>query len=102
MTSDIAIRDEAEHERYVASLDGSDVGEIIYRVAGDVITFVHTEVDSSVEGRGVGSTLAVRVLDDAVAAGRTIVPRCPFVAEYIRRHPRYLDHVDARYRDELR
>lgn len=101
MTDEISIRDEADHERYVASIDGADVGEILYRVAGNTITFVHTEVDTSVEGRGVGSALAVRVLDDAVAAGRTIAPRCPFVAAYIKRHPQYLEHVEASYRDQL-
>ena len=65
------------------------------------IVFTHTEVPPALEGRGVGSRLARDALDDARRRGLAVIPRCPFVAAYIRRHPEYRDLVPADRRDEL-
>jgi len=62
---------------------------------------MHTEVPDAIEGRGVGSALARTALNDARANGLTVVPSCPFVSAYIKRHPAYLDIVDAAYRRRL-
>ncbi len=64
-----------------------------FKERGDRITFLHTEVFDRYEGQGIGSQLARFVLDDAVARGMLIVPRCPFIAAYLRRHEEYEDHV---------
>lgn len=53
----------------------------------------HTEVDQSVEGHGLGSKLVAGALDDIRARGLTIVPLCPFVRSYLKRHPEYADLV---------
>ena len=37
-------------------------------------------------------------LDDARGRGLTVVPECPFVISYLRRHPDELDVVDERHR----
>ena len=52
-------------------------------------------------GLGVGSALARRVLDDARKAGESVIPRCPFIAAYIRRHPADRDLVPEPLRAEL-
>jgi len=54
---------------------------------------VHTDVATSVEGSGVGSALVAGALDDIRARGLRVVPVCPFVAAYVRRHPGYADLV---------
>jgi len=54
---------------------------------------VHTEVDEAVEGTGVGSQLVRVALDDLRVRGVGLVPVCPFVAAYLRRHPEYGDLV---------
>jgi predicted GNAT family acetyltransferase len=54
---------------------------------------VHTEVAPSAEGAGVGSRLVRGALDDVRARGLRVAPLCPFVREYIRRHPEYADLV---------
>jgi hypothetical protein len=61
----------------------------------------HTEVNARYEGRGIGGRLAHAALDAAVEAGEVIVPDCPFVAEYVRRHPDFLEHVDEASRAAL-
>ena len=67
-------------------------GFVEYRFAGEGrIVLTHTEVDERFEGHGLGGRLAEGVLDDARAHGWQVVPRCPFIADYIRRHPDYAD-----------
>ena len=47
-----------------------------------------------IEGHGGGSTLVEAALDRVRDEGLRVVPRCPFVASYIERHPAYADLVD--------
>jgi hypothetical protein len=82
-----------ETTRYVAYLDGDEVGELAYSRSGDLVTAWHTEVAEAAEGQGVGSALAQTFLDDTRATGRRVVPRCPFVRGWIDKHPDYADLV---------
>ena len=61
-----------------------------------VIVFAHTEVPPQFQGKGVGAALARGALDAARAEGAEVIPLCPFIASYIRRHPEYLDLVSER------
>ena len=56
-----------------------------------MLTFTHTEVPESLEGRGVGSKLIAGALDDVRHRNLKIVPECPFVASYVQRHPEVQD-----------
>jgi predicted GNAT family acetyltransferase len=89
----VTVRDAPERRRYEAELDGALAGIVDYRLHGDRLALVHTEVMPPGEGRGVGSALARGALDDARARGLRVIPRCPFIAAYIRRHPEYADLV---------
>ena len=86
---------EIRHEttRYVAYLDGDEIGELAYSRSRDLVTALHTEVAEAAEGLGVGSALAQTFLDDTRAAGRRVVPRCPFVRGWIDKNPDYADLV---------
>src|SRR5262245_53093729 len=89
----VTVRDNADLLRYEALADGKLLGEIRYRWASDRIVLVHTEVEPSAEGTGVGSELVKGALDDIRARGLHVVPLCPFIAAYMRRHPEYADLV---------
>jgi len=80
--------------RYELLLDGELAGYAEYRTPPGRIVFTHTVVHRGHEGQGLGTALAKHVLDDAVARGERIVPRCPFIAAYLRRHPGYEESVD--------
>ena len=54
---------------------------------GDVIYLVHTEVPESLEGNGLGSTLVKKTLEYIKNKGYALVPLCPFVAAYLKKHP---------------
>ncbi len=93
---EITVRRRPEERRYELLLGGEPVGELLYRERGEnVVAFLHTEVDPNVERRGLGSTLASGALDDARERGLRVVPLCPFVDAYVRRHPEYADLVVA-------
>ena len=83
-----------ELSRYEGSLDGERVGFAEYRLDGSRLTLTHTEVDPEYEGRGIGGQIAEAALDDIAARGLELIPRCPFIAAFVRRYPdRYLDLV---------
>ena len=76
-------------------LDGQVIGLATYRESDGRIAFPHTEVNPEYEGRGYGSHLAKAALDDARDRGLRVLPQCPFIATYIRRHKEYAGLVDA-------
>ncbi|WP_026481741.1 GNAT family N-acetyltransferase [Agromyces subbeticus] len=83
-----------DRNRYELSFAGERAGFAQYRRHDGVIVFTHTVVLPEFEGRGLGSKLAKFVLGDAVARGERIVPECPFIAAYLRRHEEYEASVD--------
>ena len=95
---DIAVVDNAAAQRYEADVQGV-LALIDYRRTGDRIVLTHAEVPAEFEGQGIASKLARVALDDARAQGLAVIPRCPFVAAYIRRHPAYRDLVPPEEQD---
>jgi predicted GNAT family acetyltransferase len=90
---DVTVRDNASELRYEALVEGQILGLIRYRTMPGLVVLVHTEVEPSAEGTGVGSQLVAGALDDIRRRGLHVVPYCPFVAAYIRHHPEYADLV---------
>lgn len=89
----ITVADHPARGQYEIELDGEPVGRLTYDVADGVITYRHTEIDPSAGGRGLGAALVRFALDDARRRGLSVVPRCPFAAAFIVRHPEYEDLV---------
>jgi predicted GNAT family acetyltransferase len=75
---------------------GDLVAFVDYRRAGEVLVLTHAEVPPSLQGRGVGAQLVQAVLERVRARGQTVVPRCPFIARYVERHPEFGDLVATR------
>jgi predicted GNAT family acetyltransferase len=91
VAGEIRVADDPAKHRYEAILDDQVVGVSVYELIGDQIVFLHTEVDSGLEGLGVGSRLAKGALDDVRRRGLKVVARCPFIAGWLKRHPDYAD-----------
>ena len=94
-TADPSVFNNADAQRYEIHVDDRPAGFVSYRSVGRETVFTHTEIDESFEGKGIGSRLARAALDDVRADGRAARPLCPFIAEYIKRHPEYADLVAA-------
>jgi len=50
------------------------------------IIITHTELDPQFKGQGLGSILAGEALADLARRGDVVVPRCPFIAHYLKGH----------------
>ena len=84
------VRQNAAANRYEFDVDAGEA-LAFYRLADGVMTFTHTEVPAPLRGRGLGSQMMHAVLQDVRAQGLKVVPRCQFVADYIRRNPEFAD-----------
>jgi len=62
---------------------------IEYIKAKEKIFLTHTEVPKELNGKGIGSAIVKAVLEDIERQDLTLVPLCPFVAGYIKRHPEW-------------
>lgn len=84
------VRDNPALSRFELDADGV-TAVANYRLAGNVMTFTHTETPREARGRGIASRLTEGALQAARARGLKIVPQCPFVSAWIDRHPEFDD-----------
>ena len=82
----------ADQRRYEAFAGGTALaGFVDYRETREPVVLIHTEVDLSFAGRGVGSALARAALDDLRDRRLKAVVTCPFINIWLRRHHDYID-----------
>ncbi|HVS86259.1 MAG TPA: GNAT family N-acetyltransferase [Gaiellaceae bacterium] len=79
--------DNPEELRYELWLGDRLAGQINYVREDGKVVLVHTEVDPSLAGQGLGNALVQGALDDLRERSVEYVPLCPFVTAYLRRHP---------------
>ncbi|MGI6855323.1 GNAT family N-acetyltransferase [Mesorhizobium sp. 1B3] len=89
---DIQVEDRGAKGRYfVAGPDGA-VAEMTFTKAGEHQLIIdHTEVPDAFRGQGIGLRLVTRAVEDARAAGKKIIPLCPFANAQFHRHPEWAD-----------
>jgi uncharacterized protein len=96
-TPEITVRDNAESRTYDALIGDQVVGTIVYERSGSRLVFRHTIVEPAFRGRGIGTALVTKALDDVRARGRTLTVYCEFVAQFIATHPGYADLIDPEH-----
>ncbi len=89
------VRDNPEEAQYEILIGSTVAGYSEYRLESQTITFFHTEVSPDFGGQGLGGKLAAAALADVRARGLAVIPECPFIRGYIRKHPEFLDLVPA-------
>jgi predicted GNAT family acetyltransferase len=89
----IDVIDNKDSSRFEIVVDGKVAGFTRYRPKDGQVEFFHTEIDSAYEGQGLGGKLAEGALTAMRERGETIMPTCPFIAGYIRKHPEFEDLV---------
>jgi len=90
--ADLDIGNNALASRFEVLVNGG-LAVLDYRIAGGTIFLLHVEVPPSEQGRGVASRLSRTALEFSRDRGLKVVPRCPFIAAYMRRHPELLQPV---------
>jgi uncharacterized protein len=96
-----SVADDPAASRYELRVDGELAGYINYHIRDETISLIHTEVDPGFEGRGIAGRLARYSLDDARKRQLAVLPFCPYVLSWIKRHPEYADLVPEDRRAEF-
>jgi uncharacterized protein len=92
------VTDNEAESRFEIRVGGELAGFIGYILDGSQIDLVHTEVDRRFQGGGLAGQLARESLDSARGRGLEVLPTCPFIRSWIRKHPEYKDLVSEKRR----
>jgi predicted GNAT family acetyltransferase len=82
----VDVRHNAAAQRFEAVVDGL-LCRCDYRMHGDTMMLVHTEVPRALEGRGIASALVAAAFAHARDAGLDVLPVCSYVRAWVLRHP---------------
>ena len=95
LQDEVLVRDNPEQHRYEIHVGSDLAGFADYHAQPGLVTIMHTEIDPSFEGRGIGWQFVAAMLDDIRARGARVLPVCPFVRAFLQRHREYADLVWA-------
>ncbi|MET9593834.1 GNAT family N-acetyltransferase [Streptomyces sp. NPDC006516] len=84
---------DARH-RYEIRVGEVRAGLTAYRDRDQQRVFFHTEIDDAFAGQGLASVLVREALDHVRASGKRIVPVCPYVAKFLKKHEEFADITD--------
>jgi uncharacterized protein len=88
--------------RFEARAGGELVGYTTYRHNESATFLVHTVTEPAWRGHGVATAMTSAVLDLLHRAGRSVIPRCPFVGDFLAGHPELLGLVPEQHRHLVR
>jgi predicted GNAT family acetyltransferase len=90
----VTVAHNEEARRFEVLVDGYR-SLLTYRRFPGRIVFDHTEVPEPLEGQGLAAKLSRVALDFARANHLRVIPLCPYVSAFIRKHPEYQDLVST-------
>ena len=99
-TKDIEVVHNEAAQRFEAHV-GGETAFLTYRRFPDRFVMVHTEVPPALEDQGIAGKLVTAALDFARAAHLRVVPLCPYVSDFISKHPEYLDLLSEQDRAQI-
>ena len=85
---EIEIKNNLIRQRFETTVDGQ-TAYAIYKLRPGVLTVLHTEVPEALQGRGIATALSKHVLDYITAEKLELIPICPFLRAYLKKHPEY-------------
>lgn len=89
------VTDNPAASRYELHVGADLAGIVTYQLRkhDTVISLLHTEVEPAFQGAHLATHLARYSLDDARQRGLAVLPFCPYIASWIKRHLDYADLV---------
>jgi predicted GNAT family acetyltransferase len=89
------VTDNPAASRYELHVGAELAGFVDYRLRDQdtVISLVHTQVQPAYQGEHLATHLARFSLDDARRRGLGVLPFCPYINSWIKKHPEYVDLV---------
>jgi predicted GNAT family acetyltransferase len=94
--ADHDVRHDREMTTFTIELDGAEAVLMYRRVGEDTLDFIETFVPPQHRGRGVAASLAHTAFEYARENGYRVIPTCPYIGTYLKRHPEYRDLVASR------
>jgi predicted GNAT family acetyltransferase len=94
--NDVVVEHNEAQSRFEVKL-GDALAVTEYQRRGQNILFTHVEVPPALEGHGIAARMARVALDYARAQSLVVVPLCPYIAAYLRRHREYRAIVHPTY-----
>lgn len=89
-----AVTHNSRRSRFEIAVEGRRVGLAEYTEDDGRRIFFHTEVDDAYSGQGLAGALIRAALEATRAAGLRIVPVCPYVAAFVKRHHDWDDSLE--------
>ncbi|MBS3819737.1 N-acetyltransferase [bacterium] len=90
---DLTVRHEPSAQRFAVRLN-KKIGYLSYENRGwDILDYAHVFVPPEFRGQGIAAQLTKTALDYARKNGFAVIPSCPYVDYYLRKHPEYNDVV---------
>ena len=83
--NEAAHRFEAGHAPHLAKLD--------YHLSGHSVDMLHVEVPEEYQGQGLAGLLTLTALIWAREKGLKVIPSCPYVKVYLKKHPEFSDVI---------
>ncbi|MBI1782652.1 MAG: N-acetyltransferase [Sphingobacteriales bacterium] len=68
---------------------GENLAIIEYKELPGKIALLHTEVEPALEGKGAATAIIEKTLDYIEKNNLKLIPLCPLVVAYIKRHPEW-------------
>ena len=96
MSDELEVTDATHARRFELRRSGELVGFATYHRRGDAVVVPHVETLVQHRGHGYARRLMAGIVGRLRGEGRTIVPVCPFAADYLRDHP---EDSDVLHRD---
>jgi uncharacterized protein len=81
------VKQENGEQAFVLEEDGERLAEMVIAVEGNELTVFHTEVNSKLEGKGIGKMLIDIMSEYARENHLKVIPLCPYVFKQFKRHP---------------
>ena len=85
-----------EKNRFEINIDGH-YAFIDFKERGDRISLVHTETEPELAGKGAAAAVVEKTLYYLKENNKTLMPYCPYVFAYIKRHPEWKSIVDTSF-----
>ena len=92
--NDVSVTHNEEAHQFEATVNGLRAF-LTYRQTPERMILPHTEVPGPLEGHGLAEKLTRAALDFARAHHLLVVPFCPYVADFLRKHSEHQDLLSA-------
>jgi predicted GNAT family acetyltransferase len=84
---DAPVTNPPERGAFLLEEDNTRMAEMVFRISGANMTVFHTEVDPSLQGKGVSTKLFNMMVSYARENNLKVIPLCAYVLAQFQRHP---------------